>query len=728
MKNILKYMLMAGVVVLATACQKEQNTTPTNEDGCVKFNIAMSDKTRAGESDSRPESMLLRVYEVSATATDKLIRVYQSWDDVPAELYLIEGNYKVTVEAGDRHREAFTASSLGGALPTSELYYTGVQPFSVAKGKTTSVTVNCLAENVKLDVLFDAAQGENAMISDAAITVASDTETISLTGSETCYFMMPEDGEGVVDTTIGWTFKGVHTAKDGTVTNIDKSGSVTVENGKAYQLKFVFSKTPDGYLTLTLLVEQQVEGFDDSLSFKPQPEFNYVSGMSVAGDVYTYVVGNSVVYECQSINPIASVSVKTGVDEYQEIWTSSATSASEGFEVTPSTDGKTVTISIQPVFFATMSGSEQDFTIKAVDTNGGAGDFKVEFVNQGLDIANTVSDLWLNTAQFSAVVTDTTNPTVKVQFRRKGSSEWATTSAGTLSSGNVYAIKSVAEWVSGTNDNSHTVYTPNADKSIFANSTYECQLVLNDVPYGPVAEFTTSGGQTINYATFEDTSLSCWGQSNSAAPFWGSGNNTYKKELCLQSSYAGNQGAYCAKLASSATMGMLAAGNLFTGTFGMEGFSGTVSFGVDYAWTARPTAIKVKVWHNIGNVTTTKYSSTIPNGSPDQASIYCCIIDWDTRHQVTSGSSSPTGVWSPENGINSVSEGSVIGYGAVYPTGVTSGSEMIEMTIPIKYYDKVTKPSKKYKLIISAATSRYGDYMNGCDANVMYVDDFQWVY
>ena len=289
---------------------------------------------------------------------------------------------------------------------------------------------------------------------------------------------------------------------------------------------------------------------------------------------------------------------------------------------------------------------------------------------------------------------------------------------------------SVAAWDESKNDKGLTIYYPNSNKSIFANSTYECQLVLNDVAYGPIVEYTTAGGQTISDSNLESTSLSCWGTSNSSAPFWGSGNNSFKKDLCTQSSYAGQSGNYCAKLTASETMGMLAAGNLFTGTFAMDGFSGTVSFGVDYAWTARPSAIKLRVYHDFGNVTTTNYGhdDEIAEGSPDEGSIYCSIINWDSQHQVTSGTSTPTGVWSPENGINSVSEGEVIGYGAVYPKGTTEGSQMVELIIPIKYYDKVKKPSKKYKLIIAASTSRYGDYMNGCKNNVMYIDDFQWVY
>ncbi|MBR4994847.1 MAG: PCMD domain-containing protein [Alistipes sp.] len=727
MKNILKYMLMAGVVALTSACQKEMdNAILTDENGGVVFNISMSDKTRADES-ARPDELRMRVYDVANEAAPRLIRTYQKWEDVPETLYLIEGKYSVAVQAGDKYHKAFKYSDLGqNDVLLKELYYIGEKAFSVKKGLTEPVAVECKAENVKLDVLFQNEDGENSRISEAAISVATSTETLSMNGSDTCYFLLPENEQGEVESTLAWTFSGVHTAKDGTVTNIDKAGNINVEKGKAYQLKFVFSKTPDGRVTLTLMVEQQVEWYDDTMSFKPQPEFQ-MTGMSNEGGEQTYIAGNNVEFDCQSINPIANISVRIGTGAYEEIWSKSG-AASDNFEFVVEDNAKSVTVIAKPSFFAEMAGGEQNFTLKAVDVNGGAGDYKTTFVNQGLDITKTTADLWLNTAQFCAIITDAATPSMKVQFRRKGSDEWAVTEAGKYASGLIYTANSVASWIDDKNGNDFTIYKPDHNKSIYANGTYECQLVLNGEAYGPIVEYTAKAGQTIPYATLDDSSLSCWGQSNSNAPFWGSGNNSYKPDLCVQATHSGMQGSYCAKMASSETLSMLAAGNIFTGTFSMSGFSGTVAFGVDYAWEARPTAMKVKVWHNIGNVTTTKYSSAIPSGSPDQASIYCCIIDWDSQHKVTSGASDPSGVWSPENGADAVSAGKIIGYGVIYPQGKTEGDSMVEMTVPIQYYDKVTKPSKKYKLIIAASTSRYGDYMNGCKTNEMYIDDFQWVY
>ncbi len=60
--------------------------------------------------------------------------------------------------------------------------------------------------------------------------------------------------------------------------------------------------------------------------------------------------------------------------------------------------------------------------------------------------------------------------------------------------------------------------------------------------------------------------------------------------------------------------------------------------------------------------------------------------------------------------------------------GPSAGGTMIEATLPLNFYDKQAKPSGAYSLVISCSTSAYGDFMAGCSSNVMYVDDFEWVY
>lgn len=56
---------------------------------------------------------------------------------------------------------------------------------------------------------------------------------------------------------------------------------------------------------------------------------------------------------------------------------------------------------------------------------------------------------------------------------------------------------------------------------------------------------------------------------------------------------------------------VLAAGNLFTGEFAYKSFTGAVQFGQTYAFTARPSAMKVKYHAHVGTVDKVRTSGDI---------------------------------------------------------------------------------------------------------------------
>lgn len=115
-------------------------------------------------------------------------------------------------------------------------------------------------------------------------------------------------------------------------------------------------------------------------------------------------------------------------------------------------------------------------------------------------------------------------------------------------------------------------------------------------------------------------------------------------------------------------------------------------------------------------------------GDPDKARIFVAIIDWNARHRVASGTKDPTGIWDPAE-TTQTAEGKLIAYGSLFVDKSTEGEQMVEATLPLNFYDPAAgRPTGKYSIIISCSTSAYGDYMVGCTTNVMYVDDFQWVY
>ena len=54
---------------------------------------------------------------------------------------------------------------------------------------------------------------------------------------------------------------------------------------------------------------------------------------------------------------------------------------------------------------------------------------------------------------------------------------------------------------------------------------------------------------------------------------------------------------------------------------------------------------------------------------------------------------------------------------------------MVDIKMPINYYQNTAvAPQGKFNIAVSCATSAYGDFMDACTTNVMYIDDFEWVY
>lgn len=250
-----------------------------------------------------------------------------------------------------------------------------------------------------------------------------------------------------------------------------------------------------------------------------------------------------------------------------------------------------------------------------------------------------------------------------------------------------------------------------------------------------------AGGEKVDEgAPMTDGSLESWRSaqqfpgSGTNYTFWGSGYNPFAKELCTRDeAMPGRVGTYCAKL--SATYNTLAKvpapGNLFTGDFAIQvlgGMGGNVSFGKKFAYNARPRAVRFKYHATIGEVNYNLHGGKIPVGEMDKARIFVCIVDWTAQQKVFAGTKAPTGTWDPETQTEAAN-GPIIGYASKFIEETTQGDEMVEVILPINYYqDTAAAPDGKYNIVVSCSTSAYGDYMDACTTNVMYVDDFEWVY
>ena len=337
-------------------------------------------------------------------------------------------------------------------------------------------------------------------------------------------------------------------------------------------------------------------------------------------------------------------------------------------------------------------------------------------------------DLWANTATVTATVSEEEHGRgARLQYRSKDAATWQEAQESSYRDG-ILTASIKPEWSTAENPSGITVYSPAADKGIFAEYTYEFRLLIGD-EQTQLLEYAAASGDTIPGGDMEG-SLSCFTSNNATSTMWGSGNNGIKSNLCSAATMTGMGGSQCAKMTASSTLGILASGNLFTATFSMKGTDGTVGFGQKYNYTARPKGLRFKYHATVGSVDIQKnFGGPIAMGEQDLSTIYVCIVDWSARRNVTSGVSKPTGTWDPSVQTDLEGSGRIIAYGVMDISASTEGESLIGGEIPLVYYDTAcAAPQSSYTLVISCATSKYGDYMNGCSKNVLYVDDFEWVY
>ena len=707
-----------------------------------------------------------------------LIRRYSSLEDIPNPLFLVAGNYKIKVEGGNKSKNKAFKEPETAIERQEKLCYEGAISFRINPKETTkNIEVACTPINVKINSVFDPSDTEkdsstdkskyeNRLFSDVKITIAAmtyeadgdnkttaakikaesgklefigeKTESGTVEIRETGYFILP-DGISSTDNLV-YLFEGVH-KEDGPIEYV---GYTTVSKGYAYTLNFRYARTPDGFAGITLALNTKPERVEDTFYFKPQPEIK-ATGIDLNA-VNDYKRGENVTLACESIYPLTKITLGDNVIFENNITTVNNTVPGITATATDDTNTK-VNITLSPEYFNSVGGSMQSLNFKMWDSDTDPNqpyEQIVKFRKSGImDNSEQQYDLWSNRATIKAhIIPDdiASGTSVKIKFRRSD--------IAADSQSNVYEITATKQsgsddvWVATTdimdgenrvfptydyvanNGNNHAIYKPNTATGIYAGSSYTYDLYIGEDrvdSYTLTASMPTN--QIIPDGTFNQK-LDCF-EGGNVSSIWGSGNNTFTKSLCVYDSANGR-----AKLQATSAMSKLAAGNLFTGDFNMgSDFNGTVSFGIKYSWSARPTALKFKYQGNIEEV---NQGSGYITGQ-DNASVLVAIVKWGNRHGVTSGVGTPSGMWSPDNGVNSVGEGEIVGYGLAYPTTETNGADtMTTYYVPIVYYD-ITTPAAdlnaaNYSLVISFATSRYGDYMNGSSKSHMYIDDVEWYY
>ena len=232
--------------------------------------------------------------------------------------------------------------------------------------------------------------------------------------------------------------------------------------------------------------------------------------------------------------------------------------------------------------------------------------------------------------------------------------------------------------------------------------------------------------------------------------FWGSGNGEGSEgvngsanmgivitTIDTSDKVDGNQ-SVCAQ--TSSMVGILAAGNIFTGQFaGLVGTSGgKVNFG--RPWTTRPTALKLWCKYSTGKMNIIKNfpeGVSLTSSDYDRAEIKFAIGTWNYKtYGGTKDSPVHVNTTDASTFVDYTTDASTIAYGnlIIYNDGysVNAGEKVsattsgwLEYVIPLDFHDLKTWPTH---IVVSCAASQYGDYFSGCDSSKLWVDKVELVY
>ena len=675
------------MVLVVAACSKDIDASVemATGEGAMRFALAAQSDITADDS------VVIKIYKVDGE-DESLIRRYDSVNDVPDYMSLLAGNYVAKVQVGQKRAVSF-----------DEKYYYGESEFEVKPSEVAAVTVDCKLQSTIVAVNYDATVAEKlseGYFTTVAIAESYDKQAIatgdvlSLTYEESKdgYVMMPEG-----QTSLYWHFEGTHPVEG----DIVKEGLIeNVKPAARYTITLKYSKDAPGNLVFEATVDESMEEYDDVIIFSPDP--------TILGDGFDLTEQQlsttaSRTYNVASLAAISTMTLSVSGVEYDLL-----TNVPAGITVDKN-DDLTYKVTVTEAFFAQVAGGAQALTFHIEDVDGGKLNKEVNYLVQGvMPLSTSDYDLWFGNVTFKATVLNTAASSVKIAYSADGAT-W-TEVAATAGENNTYTAVG-------------------ADFAAEKNYTYK--LVVDSVEAGKALTHQTAAGAQIpngDMESWSDAGGVIYPYAAGASPFWLTGNDGAKMAdatLTMSSTDVrpGSTGQYSAYLKSqkAAVMGIgkFAAGNLFVGTFSMSGLNGTVNFGRDFKFTAKPKSLSFWMKHNEGTINEGAGTPAEATGT-DKATIMVIITNWDTPYAVNTADTSTFFTMADL----ATMEG-VIGYG--YIEKRESATEWAEYTIDITYREDM-KNVKPKKLVVSFTPSGFGDYFTGSTDSWMYVDDIIFNY
>ena len=725
--------LLTSIILSLAACEKE--TGFAESEGSLKLSIGVSDKVEVvSRSLSEEEQAILgQDCKIRIYSGETLVQKYQGIDNVPEQIQLVSGDYSVRVTAGDSVAASF-----------EQRFFEGKKDFSIEKGTTSTVEVNCGIANTVVAIAWDESLKE-IFKEDYQVTVTSSTGELvysSANANAKGYFNLPEDNRKLTCKFSATTLGGKTYESSSELSDLSPA--------TLYNLTYSYKETeigPIGGAALNIKVEEVPLGDTYTITLKQRPVIvcKDVDGQSYDLEQPMYLELNTQVdYSIQVSTSSALTSlifrnerftewggsdneldILTLNEQDTEAWKNVGISVSEKKQ---SLNGDVYTICFAKDLMAKMTAKEGsvETSIEAVDAEGKSRVAVWNVVASDATVKTSETkpyEVWTSKATLHGEILRDMFFTPKFRYRVKTeSSEWIMVDAD-------LSEKSFSKEIKG--------LTP--------GTTYEYQAMDGEQVSSVTCEFTTETEFQPENAGFEYTSGSSpiviygggqqmwWDTGNHGSASMGKNVTTPDTSV----KHSGNQSILLSSqfVGLAGILGKFAAGNLFAGKYlKTDGTDGVLGWGRPCI--SRPKALKVWVRYEPGTVD--NGGSYIANGATDQGIIYVAVGDWTGQEGQNDDGGVETwpfvvktknseSLFSTDKGT--YSGDGTIAYGErVFTEAYKDGTNLKELTIDLDYDNYGGVQRKPTSIIIVASASRYGDYFQGSEASKMWLDDMELIY
>lgn len=737
MKHTLLYIISGCLCLLG--CRQEDPFL--SNAGRVKIDFGVDDEVAVAasrstlsdeESNALRENCKIRIFN-----NGKLVNRYGRWSEVPED--------GILMPVGDKYSTLVVA---GDSVPASfeDKYYKGTESFSVVKGQTKEVNVNCNIVNTLVKIEYS--QEWSNLLEEAKVTVSVEGGSLEYPMAEetkTGYFIAPEKNPVIKCLFSGKTKTGTDFSYENIIESVKEATLYTITYSPSED-EPVPGNYGGGFFELIVDETPLGDPISETVKVYQRPVVSATDGsenIDLSSDMFVATGATmSPVFTFSGSTPLKSVVVESELLTELELNSNSLDIIAEqqqfinkGLNVVITEDKKKVTLEFGDKlnsYFDSESSYSMKFT--ATDTydeiqEGATAKTREAVWNIIVSDANITSinipedrryEIWSDKAVFYGQNLEGKTPTETLYFRyrQKNTDTW---------SENIPAI------IDG------VYYKTEQVKGLKPGTTYQYQMVEGTKVSNVISEVTTDYPVQLPNKGFESWSGGVpryiFGEGESM--FWDSGNHGSQKvslNVTEQDASIKNSGTYSAKLtslfANKFGIGQFAAGNIFIGKYletVMEGITGHGVLGLGRPFTSRPIALRGYVKYISGNVD--KGGDKISNNTPDQGIIYMALTDDREPVYEYGGEKWSFIIRTKDKQFFSKNNENVIAYGEKVWTESTVGEGMHEFIIYFNYDEKTDgKVRIPTRLLLVAAASRYGDYFQGSTSSRMWLDDFELIY